>query len=61
MLRIVKNICIYRAKNRNRPIVSIDGYDETVHDGPFRKCRDRQIVDGRSGSDLPKCVIKRME
>ena len=33
----------------NRPIVSIDGYDETVHDGPFQLSRNRQIEDERPG------------
>ena len=28
-----KNTSIYTKFGRNRPIVSIDGYDETVHDG----------------------------
>ena len=46
----MKNMCIYRAKNRNRPIVSIDGYDEMVHYGPFRKYRGRPIV--MDGHDL---------
>ena len=30
-----KNISIQRVFDRNRPIEAIDGYDETVHDGPF--------------------------
>ena len=40
MHTIVKNVSFYRANFRNRPIVSIDGYDETVHCGPFRLSRD---------------------
>ena len=50
MLTIVKNVSFYRANFRNRPIVSIDGYDETVHRGPFRLSRDRRIV--MDGHDL---------
>ena len=44
MLTNVKNESFYRANFRNRPIVSIDGYDETVHRGPFRKYRSHPIV-----------------
>ena len=44
MLKNVKNMPFYRAKIRNRPIKTIDGYDETVHRGPFQLSRDRQIV-----------------
>ena len=50
MLRIVKNMSFYRASFRNRPIVSIDGYDETVHRGPFQLSRDCRIV--MDGHDL---------
>ena len=50
MLTNVKNESFYRANFRNRPIVSIDGYDETVHRGPFRLSRDRRIV--MDGHDL---------
>ena len=32
---IRKNPLFYRAFGRNRPIETIDGYDETVHRGPF--------------------------
>ena len=39
-----KNTSIYTKFGRNRPIVSIDGYDETVHRGPFRLRRGRRIV-----------------
>ena len=40
-------MCIYRRNFRNRPIKTIDGYDETVHDGPFQLSRDRRItIDG---------------
>ena len=44
-LQMSKNISLYRAFDRNRPIKTIDGYDETVHRGPFRICRIRWIVD----------------
>ena len=44
MLKNVKNMPFYRAKIRNRPIKTIDGYDETVHRGPFQLSRDRRIV-----------------
>ena len=44
-----KNTSIYTKFGRNRPIVSIDGYDETVHDGPFQLSPNRQIEDGRPG------------
>ena len=47
MLKNVKNTSIYRASDRNRPIKTIDGYDETVHRGPFQLSRDRRImIDG---------------
>ena len=45
-----KNNSIYTKFGRNRPIVLIDGYDETVHDGPFRLSRGRRIV--MDGHDL---------
>ena len=44
MLTLMKNISLYRAFARNRPIKTIDGYNETVHRGPFRLSRDRRIV-----------------
>ena len=43
-LRTTKNKSIYRAFDRNRPIKTIDGYDETVHHGPLQLSRDRRIV-----------------
>ena len=46
----VKNNSIYTKFGRNRPIVSIDGYDETVHRGPFWLSRGRRIV--MDGHDL---------
>ena len=39
----------YSDFGRNRPIVSIDGYDETVHRGPFQLSPSRPIV--INGSD----------
>ena len=39
----------YRVFGHNRPIKMIDGYDETVHRGPFRTYRKRRIFDGGSG------------
>ena len=44
MLTNMKNESFYRANFHNRPIVSIEGYDEMVHHGPFRLSRDRRIV-----------------
>ena len=44
---IRKNTSFYRNFGRNRPIETIDGYDETVHRGPFQKYRGRWIsIDG---------------
>ena len=53
MLTNVKNTSFYRAKFRNRPIVSIDGYDGTVHRGPFRKYRSRPIT-----MDGPNVIVR---
>ena len=50
MPTFVKNKSIYRAFDRNCLIKTIDGYDETVHCGPFRLSRDRWIV--MDGHDL---------
>ena len=50
MLTNVKNTSIYRAFDHNRPIKTIDGYDEMVHRGPFRLSRDRRIM--MDGHDL---------
>ena len=41
----------YSTFGRNRPIVSIDGYDGTVHRGPFQTCRGRLIL--TNGLDDP--------
>ena len=45
-----KNMSFYRVSDRNRPIETIDGYDELVHRGPFRLNRNRRIV--MDGMDL---------
>ena len=39
-----KNISFDRIFGRNRPIETIEGYDETVHRGPFRLYCSRPIV-----------------
>ena len=39
-----KNKSFYRAFDRNRPIETIDGYDGTVHRGPFCLSRGRPIL-----------------
>ena len=44
----------YRVFERNRPIETIDGYDETIHRGPFRTYRSRWIM--MEGLDFI-CVI----
>ena len=37
----------YTVFGRNRPIETIDGYDETVHRGPFPlSCSRRILMDG---------------
>ena len=38
-----------RSRLVNRPMVSIDGYNGTVHRGPFQKCHGRPIL--MKGSD----------
>ena len=50
----------YRVFGRNRPIETIDGYDGTVHRGPFKKMS--QLSDlGWSVQIKPlRCVIKRI-
>ena len=47
-----KNTSFYSNFGRNHPIVSIDGYDGTVHRGPFRLSRGRQIL--MNGPDVPR-------
>ena len=45
--RTSKNILFYSTFGRNRLIETINGYDDTVHDGPFQKYRGRWIsIDG---------------
>ena len=55
-LQMSKNKPFYSNFRRNRPIVSIDGCDETVHRGPFQLSHDCRIEDGG-----PRCIraIKR--
>ena len=48
-LQMSKNKPFYSNFGRNCPIVSIDGYDETVHRGPFQLSCDRWIEDGAPG------------
>ena len=38
-----KNMSFYRAFDRNHQIETIDGYDGTVHRGPFQITRGRPI------------------
>ena len=45
---IRKNTSFYSTFGRNRLIETINGYDETVHRGPFQICRIRRIADGGS-------------
>ena len=47
-----KNILFYSVFGRNRPIVSIDSYDGTVHRGPFRLSRGHPIL--INGPDAPR-------
>ena len=47
-----KNKSFYRAFDRNRPIEKVDGYDGTVHRGPFRLSRGRPIL--INGPDVPR-------
>ena len=51
-LQKMKNTSFYSHFGRNHLIVSIDGYDGTVHRGPFRLSRGRQIL--MNGSDAPR-------
>ena len=39
-----KNISIHTIFGCNRPIETIDGYDEMVHREPFRLCRSHRIL-----------------
>ena len=49
-LQMSKNKSFYSNFGRNRPIVSIDGYNESVHCRPFQLSHDRRIV--MDGHDL---------
>ena len=45
-LQSSKNMSFYRVSDCNRPIETIDGYDETVHREPFRlNCNHRIVMD----------------
>ena len=50
-LQSSKNMSFYSVFGRNRLIVSIDGYDGTVHRGPFCLSRGRSIL--MNGLDDP--------
>ena len=43
-IQITKNMSFYRAFDRNRPIETVDGYDGTVHHGPFQISHGRPIL-----------------
>ena len=47
-----KNKSFYKAFDRNRLIETIDGYDGTVHRGPFLLSRGRSIL--INGPDAPR-------
>ena len=47
-----KNMSFYSTFGCNRPIVLIDGYDGTVHRGPFHLSRGRSIL--MNGPDVPR-------
>ena len=49
-LQTMKNKSFYRVFDHSRPIKMIDGYNETVHRGPFQLNRHRQII--MDGLDL---------
>ena len=51
MLRTSEEYSIYTKFGCNRPIETIDGYDGTVHRGPFRLSRGRPIP--MNGLDYP--------
>ena len=61
MLTNVKNESFYRAKFRNHPIISIDGYDGTVHRGPLQKYRSRLIVMDGPDATVRDAFIKRLQ
>ena len=43
-LQIGRTCLIYRLFGRNRPIETIDGYNGTVHRGPFQLSYSRRIL-----------------
>ena len=47
-----KNTLFYRAFGCDRPIKMIDGYDGTVHRGPFQLSHRRQIL--MNGLNAPR-------
>ena len=55
MLTFVKNMAFYRKFRRNRPIVSIDAYDETSTMDRFGKYHGRRIW--INGSDLLQGLV----
>ena len=55
MLRTSEEHSIYTKFGRNRPIETIDGYDGTVHRGPFRLIRGLLIP--MNGLDDPAQLI----
>ena len=57
----MKNKSFYRASFRNRPIVSIDGYDGTVHRGPFQKYCSRPIVMDGPDATVRDAFIKHLQ
>ena len=60
-LQSSKNISLYRVFDRNRPIEMIDGYDETVHDGPFWKISWPSNRDEGLRSIRAISVLKRLD
>ena len=58
MLTNWKNMPFYKVFGRNRSIETIDGYDETVHRGPFWTYRSRRICDEAVRWSPMRCVIK---
>ena len=57
----MKNKSFYRVPFCNCPIVSIDGYDGTVHRGPFQKYRSRPIVMDGPDATVRDAFIKCLE
>ena len=57
----MKKKSFYRASFRNRPIISINGYDGTVHRGPFQKYRSLLIVMDGPDATVRDAFIKRLQ